>query len=218
MHYEVVLIPALAGYWVIKNIYLFNDPFAGKSNQQVLFESSLIGGMLLAFSWGFVRTLEEGFESGGPLQYVDLLWRNGDTPEYASVLIVTVLFAILARIYGNIKISKEEADYYWAIMNERAGARLLREAFENSMLIEVLMENGESYIGFPEADPITMGYEGDVMFIPSYYGQRDPNNNHLNITAKCSEIAAENRMVLKLEKIVLIRLFVPENNTINWFN
>ena len=33
MHYEVVLIPALAGYWSIKNIYLFNDPFAGKSNQ-----------------------------------------------------------------------------------------------------------------------------------------------------------------------------------------
>ena len=218
MHYEVVLIPALAGYWSIKNIYLFNDPFAGKSNQQVLFESALIGGVVLAFSWVFVRVLAENFESGGPLQYVDLLWRNGDTPEYASVLIVTVLFAIVASIYGNIKISKEEADYYWAIKNEKAGARLLREAFENSILTEVLMENGESYIGFPEADPTTIGYEGDVTFVPSFYGQRDPNNNHLNITAKCSEIAAENRVVLKTDKIMAIRLFVPENNTINWFN
>ena len=218
MHYEVVLIPALAGYWIIKNIYLFNDPFAGKSNQQVLFESALIGGVLLASSWVFVRALEEIFESGGPLQYVDLLWRNGATPEYASVLIVTVLFAIVSRIYGNIKISKEEANYYWAIMNEKASARILRESFEKSILAEVLMENGDSYIGFPEADPTTMSYEGDVTFVPSFYGQRDPNNNHLNITAKCSEIAAENRVVLKMDKIMLIRLFVPENNTINWFN
>ena len=217
MHYEVALIPALAGYWFINNIYLFKDPFEGKSNQQVIFESALVGGNLLVTAWILVWLLEDNFESGGPLQYVDILWRNDETPEYATVLIVTVLIAIVCPFIINLIVSKKRADIRWALLKETARGRILRDSYEKSILSEVLMDNGQSYIGFPEADPITLSYEGDVTFVPTYYGHRDHRTNQLTITSECSQNDDEERVVLQLDKIMAVSLFFPENNDIIWY-
>ena len=217
MHYEVALIPALAGYWFINNIYLFKDPFEGKANQQIFFETAVCGGGLLASAWVIMRLLEESIGSGVLLQFASSLWGSRDIPVYAPVLIMTVLLAIVTPFIINLFVSKKRADIRWALLKETARGRILRESYEKFMLSEVLMDNGQSYIGLPKADPITLSYEGDVTFVPTYYGHRDHKTNQLTITSEYSQNDYEERVVLQLDKIMAVSLFFPENNDIIWY-
>ena len=141
-----------------------------------------------------MRLLEECIRSGALLQFANSLWGSRDTPEYAPVLIMTVLLAIVTPFIINLFFSKKEADILWALLNETARGRILRDSYEKSILSEVLMDNGQSYIGFPEADPTTLSYEGEVTCVPTYYGHRDHKTNQPTITIERVRAGARERM------------------------
>lgn len=218
MHYEVVLIPALAGYWFLTQINLFVEPFEGKANQQIILETGLCGAFLLTVSWILVRLLEECIGTETILQISNAMWGSSAAPGTVPVLMLTVLLALVCPVFVNVKVSKIEADTRWALLKETARGRVLRKSYEEVILSEIIMDNGRSYIGFPVAHHETLSYEGDVTFIPYYYGHRDQTTNQLIITNNFNQNDDEERVVLQLDKILTTSLFFAENNNIIWYD
>ena len=152
MHYEVALVPVLAGYWLITYTNLFSHPYGSKTYH-----------------------LPHGF---------------------------------------NLIVSETEAANRWALQNETPRGRILRESIEIPIIVEVIMVDGQSFIGFAEGYSPSADYEGDVSFVPVFCGHRDKNSKQLSID-KTYETERP-RVVLLVDKIISISYFKLEAEDIQW--
>ncbi len=217
MHYELALVPVLAGYWFITHSNLLSNPYVSKTYHRVFFEPAVAGGGLLVFAWVVLWLLELwGFGSGVQQQYVDFLWQRGDAPKYADVLILTVLLALVLPYIYNLKYSKEKAGRRWASINETERGKILRESFEIPIIVEVLMDNGQCFIGSASVDHTALDYEGDVTFEPWMCGNRDNQTNQLTVNNLYYPNQSMARVVLMVEKMKSVSLFNPKVNDIKW--
>lgn len=214
MHFEFALVPVLAGYWVLKRTHLLKHAYEQKTHYRVFFEPALAGGSLLAVAWLLARLLGVFFVQGSSLACIGDVWRSVAPFDHAAVLLLTVVLALVIPPIVNNSVSKEDAANRWAVENETARGKILRESFEEGALVQVSLANGQFYIGFVEGEP-TADFEGDVALAPELSGYR--NNEHaLIITTEYEEQDDDFRVVLLSDEMTSVSHFDPFSRYAEW--
>ncbi|MCY4531329.1 MAG: hypothetical protein OXC84_03195 [Gammaproteobacteria bacterium] len=132
-------------------------------------------------------------------------WSYGDLgPAYSN------------SMWTFLKYSKEKAGRRWASINETERGKILRESFEIPIIVEVLMDNGQCFIGSASVDHTALDYEGDVTFEPWMCGNRDNQTNQLTVNNLYYPNQSMARVVLMVEKMKSVSLFNPKVNDIKW--
>ena len=230
MQYEVALVPVLAGYWVLKRTHLLKHAYSRQSDYRAFFDPAVTGGTLLAASWILIRAASYSVDHNEslasfvalvksvlPTFVVDLAANLLPLFDHAPVLVGTILLALSIPLAANLWWGEDTAGNRWALENETAKGRLLRESLEEGSLVEVSSSNGRSVIGWATTDTAPHhGLEGHVSLSPQLSGYRDPQTHKLVITAEYANTGDDFRIVLLVEDTATVSHFDPESPYTEW--
>ena len=93
---------------------------------------------------------------------------------------------------------------------------MLRVAFEQGQLVEVVLANGQAFVGFVTTSPAVAGFEGDLALAPELSGHRDPVTHRLSLTTHYDDVEDDFRIVLLLDELTAISHFDPASPFVDW--
>ena len=142
------------------------------------------------------------------------IWRDIAPFDDAAILALTVLLAMVVPFVVNRLFGETEAANRWATKNETARGKILREALEQGVLVEVSTANRQSVVGFIENE--TPDFEGDISLSPELSGHRHPTTDALVITAEYESAGDDFRVVLLAKDATSVRHFDPDSPYVKW--
>lgn len=216
MQFEFALVPILAGYLFLTRTHLFKYAYKPKTHHRVFFEPAIAGGGLLLVAWFLTKMLGGFFEDVGSPDSVGSLWRRMFPFDNADVLGLTIILSVTIPPIINARVSDKDAANRWALESETARGRLLREAFEKGRLVEVVLANGQAFVGFVGRTPRPSDFEGDVALAPQLSGFRDDEKHRLVVTTEYDEQGDDFRVVLMLGEMTFVSDFDPRSRYIDW--
>ena len=222
MDFQATLIPVLAGYWVLTQTFVFKCGYEQKNYYRIFLESAILGGMMLAVAWslnrlGLALSSRDMLGTADWLRYSQDVWHILAPFEFSSTIALLVIVALVTPRIINWRISDEEASNRWALDDETARDKLLREALEGLKLVEISLANGRSFVGFVSADPRRLeDLERDVAILPKLSGYRDQETHRLVITTDHLDEDDNFQVALKLEEMTSISHFNIDSPYVQW--
>ena len=208
MNISLLVVPALAGYWVLSRTFITHFVVDRHVGYRFVFETALAGLVLLVAPHVIVRIAECFVPSIGVLESGEFGWAPF---KHAGTFAMLALIALSIPPLVNWKIPEDEAAARRALVEESRFGWLLRESLEQGFPVEISTTTRKSYVGFVlDEDP--QGWERDVAILPVLSGYRDPANLRFRITANyvdlLSDEMAENYAVtIAMKEIVSIARF-----------
>ena len=170
------LIPALGGYWFLKNFNGTRYSILRESGYHVFFRAAFVGGLLAAtarlivlfLNWSCPRSIEL-LESYAPF-------------PYSSTAVFSVLLAVSLPFVLNRRYSKGKAAHQIAMDSGDLVELLIAESIQELKLVELSLRSGKSYIGLARESGIMSHGESDIALVPYSSGYRDKDTQELKIT------------------------------------
>ena len=208
MNTSLLVVPALAGYWVLSRTYILDFVVDRHVGYRFIFETALAGLGILAAAHFLVRVASHFLPWVAGLEDGKCAWAPF---EHAATLATMVVIALAIPPLVNWKIPAAAARR--APVEESRFGWLPRESLEKGLLVEISTTTRKSYIGFVLGeDP--QGWEQDVALLPVLSGYRDPESVRLRITANYSRLPAEllqnYAVTIATKEIVSISRFDPQ--------
>ena len=216
MQLELALVPILAGYLFLTQTHLFKYAYKPKTQHRVFFEPAIAGGGLFLVASLLTQVLGELLDFWGTSASIEGLWQTMFPFDKADVLVMTVVLSIAIPPILNWRVSDEDAANRWALKNESARGRMLREAFENGKLVEVVLTHGQSFVGFVGRTPRYSDFEGDMALAPQLSGYRHEATHRLVVTTEYDDQGDDFRVVLMLDEVTFVSDFDPRSRYIDW--
>ncbi len=181
MNLGLLVVPALAGYWVLGRTCYTRYWFMRQSGYELALSSALSGLILFAVAHLLVIEGISRHEIAKDLMERATSWISLD---HAQTLVATFVFALVIPLLVNAIARKSDVDL------ARAAARkngdfiecLLADAKQDTRLVEVSTISSKSYIGMVVESGIFSPTRGDIALIPFASGYRKPKTRRLQIT------------------------------------
>ncbi len=210
MNTSLLVVPALAGYWVLSRTYITHFVVNRHVGYRFIFETALAGLGILAAAHLLVRVAAQLLPYVAGLEDGKWAWAPF---EHAATLATLAVIALAIPPLVNWRIPEDADAARRAPVEESRFGWLLRESLEKGLLVEISTTTRKSYIGFVLGeDP--QGWEQDVALMPVLSGYRDPESLRLRITANYSRLPAEllqnYAVTIATKEIVSISRFDPQ--------
>ena len=216
MSLDVLLVPALGGYWLLTHLHYTRFRAVRESGYHVLFRAALFGGILFVVSEILLLLLVQPFP-----QVQDTLDSIFPDAYYDSAVLSVVLGISLPFVGNRIypanravrRVAREVGDLVELILSD---------SIDHQVQVELSLRSGKSYIGFPVESGIGLHGETDISLIPMLSGFRDRDTQELRITTNYApvilrmqerelEMGVEDfQVVIPISEIVSARIFLPE--------
>ena len=215
MSLDVLLVPALGGYWLLTHLHYTRFRAVRESGYHVLFRAALFGGILFAVSEALLFLLVQPFP-----QVQDTLDSIFPGAYYDSA-VLSVALGLTVPLVGNrfypakrarIRVAQEVGDLVELILSD---------SIDGQKPVELSLRNGKSYIGSAVDSGIGRHGETDVSIIPMASGYRDKDTQELRITTHYTPVILrlqeqtpgfsvdDFRVVIPISEIVSARIFLP---------
>lgn len=204
----LLLMPALAGYFVQTRMYVFRYDTLRESGHHVFFRSALTGGILALIAHALVHALKAYYPTA-----IDLMVQVFDF-EYSATAITSLLFGIGIVPIVNLISSQEKA----AIKSAKKHGELMNAALAgvvgSDLIVEVLFENRQIYFGPIVEIGIGISRDIDFTIIPILKGfqNEDADKHVLSLNHKSIPREDESKLnILKttvpISRVVSVRFF-----------
>ena len=207
----VLLVPALAGYFLQIRLNIFRYHTLRESGQHVVFRSALTGSILVFFAQLLIYSV--GGYAPSPVAYLN----NAFGFEYTAAAVLSFFLALLIWPIANLIVNKDEAAIRAAKDNGELVGIFVTKAIGTGKYVEISLDTGKVYIGHIVESGIGVRSEFDLMIVPVISGYRASDTNDLKIThfydrAITDSIAngqdwQEFRIGVSLGRVVLVRFF-----------
>ena len=216
MSLDVLLVPALGGYWLLTHLHYTRFRAVQESGYHVLFRAAFFGGVLFVVSEILLFLLVQPFP-----QIQDAL--DSIFPDnYYDSAALSVALGITLPLVGNRIYSDNRAIRKVARDGGHLVELIISESIDDQRQVELSLRSGKSYIGFAIESGIGLYGETDVSLIPMLSGFRDRDTQELRITTNYApvilqmqerelEMGVEDfQVVIPISEIVSARIFLPE--------
>jgi len=210
----LLLVPALAGYFLLKQSHWYRYRTLRESGQHVVFQSA-VAGIILLFPAQLVVDLVEEFDST-PVTYVNCLFGS----DYTAAALLSFLLALAFWPISNALTDRDRAAIRAASEHGDLKGVFITKAIVGGKPVEVTLNTGKVYIGQIVQSGIGMSSQFDFMIVPTYSGFRSRETNELKITQYYSHAIKkmidedqdwrELRIGISISDVVSVRFFYPE--------
>ena len=216
MSLDVLLVPALGGYWLLTHLHYTRFRAVRESGYHVLFRAAFIGGVLFVVSEIFLFLLVQPFPQ--VQETLDSIFPD----NYYDSAALSVLLGITLPLVGNRIYSYNRALQKVALEVGDLVELILAESIDDQELVELSLRSGKSYIGLAIDSGIGRFGETDVSIMPMASGYRDKDTQELIITTHYTPVIKRLqerrpaideevfRVVIPISEIVSARIFLPE--------
>ena len=209
MNLGLLIVPALAGYWLLDRTCLWQYQLRRESGYRLFFKSAIAGLVLVATAWVSCVALE------GIFPYVDA-WAGVAPFEHSDTLLLTAAFAVVAPPILNRIFNDNERAKRTALMNGDLVEWVIQDSLDHPTLVEVSMRSGRSYIGLATHSGVSTSGPTDIALIPLASGYRDGETHELTMTNYYSDTLSEYegdlddfQVVVPRAEIASARKFIP---------
>ena len=203
----LLLMPALAGYFVQTKMYVFRYDTLRESGHHVFFRSALTGGVLALLAHALVYILDAHCPA-----LIAVVTQVFDF-EYSATAIFSLILGVVIVPVGNAIFSRDNA----AIKSARKRGELvnivLEEAVGSGALVEILLENQRVHVGPIVETGIGISEDIDFTMIPILNGYREKGTDKLSLSRNFISIPNSDHSLwntlgttLSTSRIVSVRL------------
>lgn len=169
----LLLMPALAGYFVQTRMHVFRYDTLRESGHHVFFRSALTGGVLALLAHALVYILDAHCRA-----VIVVVTQVFDFEYSATAIFSLILGAVIVPV-GNVIFSRDNA----AIKSARKRGELvnivLEEAVGSGALVEILLENQRVHVGPIVEAGIGISQDFDFTMVPILTGYRKEDTDEL---------------------------------------
>ena len=217
MFLEILLLPAVGGYWFLTHFNFTRFQAVRESGYHVLFRSAVVGIVLYLTAEGIAKT----WRACWPTTIIDSLDKHSPEPFTTEVMLSLALALILPYLLNVMYPRRKGAKRAASNAGEHIEL-LIIESIEGKTPIEITLRNRKVYIGLAGDTGVGGNPDGDVAIVPMFSGYRDENTQYLEITLdyfpvidmyleeKPSLTEEDFRVVLPMSEIVSARLFYED--------
>lgn len=204
----LLLVPALAGYFVQIRMNVFRYDTLRQSGHHVFFRSALTGGILALLAHALVYLLGPRYPT-----MMALIVRVFDF-EYSATAIVSLLLAVAIVLTGNIFWNQDQAAIKSAKKHGELMTVALARTIDSRSLVEVVLDNKQIYFG--KVLEIEPGISKDIDFtiVPILRGYRDDGTGEYVLSKNYIPILGRGRLssnflktTLSTSRVISIRFF-----------
>lgn len=221
MNFEISLLPALGGYWLLTHLIPTRTEALRQSGYHIAFRSAVVGLLLFVLAYLILHSVEACASwRGCPcLPYTF-------SADFENAAMTSAVLGLLGPYPLNLFFDEGKTEERVAAKYGDLVELLIAEAIKRTELMEVSLRSGKSYIGFVIGNTISRWPEADLALLPVASGYRSKDTQELKITtdyttafhalseANASESLRDNpndfRVVIPRSEIVSARLFDPE--------
>ena len=168
MNFEASLLPVLGGYWLLTHLVPTRTEALRQSGYHIAFRSAVVGLVLFGAAYLILVCVEEWSSASQWLRHPSWLEATFESAAVTSSILGLLGPLTLNRFFDKGKWEERVAGRYGDLVE-----LLIAEAFKHSRLIEVSLQSGKSYIGFPLGNTISRWPEADLALFPLSSGYRD---------------------------------------------
>lgn len=167
MNLEVLLLPALGGYWFISRAYITKYRLARDSGDRFYLAAALAGACFLLAGRVVEFWLDEYISA-------DLVtWWNSFAPfKYSGTVAISSILAFFSPIIANQCQNEVAAAKKAAWESGDLIECVLQESIEKNSLVEVSLKNDKVYIGWTKTSGVDARDDCDVAVVPAVSGYR----------------------------------------------
>lgn len=234
----LLLVPVLAGYWLVTRLHYTRHPATRSSGYHVLFQSGLAGVGLFAIAYLIAFALRYYWPEAGDK------WDSLAPAQYSDAVVLSALLGVILPFAGNLLYGSRKAARpaaaetralasLWRNSSRKAARRaaaqsgdfielLIANSIDRNQMVELSLRSGKSYIGLALESGIESIGESDISIVPTLSGYRDKDTQELTITTEyasvidktirgATSIASDDfQVVIPMSEIVSARTFIPE--------
>ena len=211
MDLELLLLPALGGYWLITNSNQFRFKLARETGNRLFFASAIAGIVLFSVArliavLAYPCVTEDWKET----------WNAYAPFAHSGTVAIGAILAVLLPYLLNQFEDERTAAKKAAKASGDLVECVLQAAAENGTLVEVSLSNNKSYVGWVQESGVDARDECDVSLIPLMSGYRDSATRTLILTTNYAQVFSQWQeawekftIVFPMSEIVLARHFEP---------
>lgn len=217
MNLGLLIVPALAGYWLLDRTCLWQYQLRRESGYSLFFKSAIAGLVLVAMAWIFCVALEAVFP------YVEAwagvyvkMWASVAPFEHSDTVVLTAVFAVVAPPILNCIFNDNERAKRTALTNGDLVEWVVQDSLDHPTLVEISMRSGKSYIGLATHSGVSTSGPTDIALIPFASGYRDSQTHELTMTTYYSDTLSDYegdpedfQVVVPRAEIASARKFIP---------
>lgn len=180
MPWNLLILPLVAGYFLLTRSYFFKFRQQRLEQQRVLFESILLGVGLAVCTYLF-RSFFESFYLGKEAVlyvYKFLPFHDRFAGTSFATLILSFLICIFSYSFKKLNFIKDAID---SIGNDFE--RIIKDSFVNEEMLQFTLSNGKFYIGWITTPSIPSNYN-HIRILPAFSGYRDEDSKDLVFTTQ----------------------------------
>lgn len=209
---QLLLVPALGGYWLLTNIYIYKFLIYRESGYHLFLSVALCGTVLLVLA----RLCVVLFQGYVPARVV-AFWTEYALFDYSGTVAISAVLAITIPVVCNFFTDEKEEAMKAARTSGDFIERALQEAIDGRKLVELSTKSGKSYVGLATESGVDVRVDCDVVLIPVMSGYRDRETREVVFTTNYAELLSswksdrdEFQIVLPGDEIASVRHFDPE--------
>lgn len=183
MNLSLLLIPTLAGYWLLVRSNPTRYWMVRQSGYVLFFSSAIAGIALLAVARMLAVVCDGCFPDA------EFWWANSYAPfDYSGTISLSALLALAIPVAINRFLGREIAAKKAAKANGDLIECVIQNSLDEGTLVELTMNNCKSYIGFARESGVAVQGESDAALIPLASGYRDKDTRELEITTEYASV------------------------------
>ena len=208
MNLGAVVVPALVGYWILRQTHYFKPAVAQTPSYAFAFFSASIGVLAGAVALALTRLFHVLTRVEPAAWYP--WWQAQLSFEDPSTVFVMILLAVTTSGVVNRLITERDVARKWVIPDESRVGRLLRESVEKQRLVEVVTLSRDSYVGLVEGGRYPWEWGEDIAIVPIAVGYRDEETRRLVLTGirpKGVQLSEGNIVAVPRSSVVSVTMF-----------
>ena len=148
MNIGLLIVPAIAGYWLLDQTCLWRYQLRRESGYRLFFKSAIAGLVLVAIARLLCVILERA-SSHIPEQafrYVEV-WNSYAPFEYSGTMMLTAALAVVTPPLLNRFLDADYRAKRTSLTNGDLVEWVIQDSLDHQTLVEISMNTGKSYVG-----------------------------------------------------------------------
>ena len=217
MNIGLLIVPAIAGYWLLDQTYLWRYQLRRESGYRLFFKSAIAGLVLVAIARLLCVTLECAFPDSldEAFRYIEA-WKRYAPFEYSGTMMLTAALAVVTPPILNRFLDADRLAKSASLTNGDLVEWAIQDSLDHQTLVEISMKTGKSYIGLATRSGVSTSGPTDVALIPLASGYRDKETQVLKTTTYYTDTLSEYKgdrgdfqVVVPRSEIASVRKFMP---------
>lgn len=205
-----LLIPALAGYWLLTHWNRTRFQAERASGYHLLFRSAIAGGLLLTGAYILLALLSPLCPQGCAA------WTTLVPFPYAGTFVLSAGLGYVLPFLLNRYYSQQEAARLAIARHGNLIEQLMAEAIERQILVQLSLKSGKVYVGLGLASALAGPDALEISLIPLASGYRAAGTQTMHLTTYYAPVLEQIpkhltdedfRVVIPLTEVVSARLF-----------